>query len=292
MPKQHGHGQNKRQKQDESNDSNNDSSTGDQNALLNQTFSNTQSLIEDMKFLKEQVRLLLEENKILQEDNKKFKIEIKELREENKNLRVDLNELDQYGRRSNIRILGLGEENGENVDKIKEKVHKLFKETLGVPNCIGHIDKLHRTGKPTHNKPRPVIVRFDRHTHAENIITNRKKLKGSKIVIVEDLTPMNLKLFQKYRNSDKYESVWTRHGKTFFKEKNGNIGNASHTRYEEQESTLHAPGPYSRSLWPSSSTPRGIQQRSRSVTPGNTTSRNVWNDTRITSPTTTNRPRK
>ena len=45
------------------------------------------------------------------------------------------------------------------------------------------------------------------------IITNRRKLKGSGIVIAEDLTQKNQKLFAQTRAAQKIKSAWTSDGR-------------------------------------------------------------------------------
>ena len=60
-----------------------------------------------------------------------------------------------------------------------------------------HLDAVHRIGEKREGRTRPIIVRFvSRKTRLE-VLRKRRKLKGSdpKVVIVEDLTRSNYKLF-------------------------------------------------------------------------------------------------
>ena len=142
---------------------------------------------------------------------------------------AEMNRSEQYSRRSNIRIFGLAETKGENTDAI---VADMITQKLGVLIDPSDIDRSHRTGRP-HNpnepasgpgpssgtssadraRPRPVIVRLTTHRKKREIILNRKKLKGTRIVIVEDLTLENLKLLAAARKTTGVTSAWSTDGR-------------------------------------------------------------------------------
>ena len=122
-----------------------------------------------------------------------------------------------------ICIFGLEEKKGEHTDEL---VANVIRTKLGVPmDPPKDIDRSHRTGivrEPTassdrsamqKSRPRPIIVKLNSYRKRREIITNRKKLKGSGIVIAEDLTMKNQKLLSMARASKNITSAWTSDGR-------------------------------------------------------------------------------
>ena len=68
-----------------------------------------------------------------------------------------LDELEQYGRRENLRIYNVPEEQDENDDG--EKIVLKIAKELKIELHKSDIQRAHRLGKPG-NKPRPIIARF------------------------------------------------------------------------------------------------------------------------------------
>lgn len=77
---------------------------------------------------------------------------------ENINIRRDHDRLEQYTRRSNIRLFGLEEKAGEDVNKL---VTNVVKEKLRLDLPDDAIECAHRVGKQGNN-PRAIIVKFAR----------------------------------------------------------------------------------------------------------------------------------
>ena len=168
-------------------------------------------LKKDFNAKKEEVKTL--KDKVLQQEQSINKLE------------SSLNNMEQYSRRSCIRLFGLEEKKGENTDFL---VSEVIRTKLGVSlEPVKDIDRSHRTGNvqqsssstPTghssNHKPRPrsIIVKLNSYRKRREIITNRKKLKGSGIVIAEDLTKENQKLLSLARESTKVKSAWTSDGR-------------------------------------------------------------------------------
>lgn len=63
----------------------------------------------------------------------------------------------------------------------------------------------------TKNKPRPLVLQFYRRWTRDTVFTNKKQLKGTRIVITELLTPENLQLFKKAREIFN-QQAWTYNG--------------------------------------------------------------------------------
>ena len=175
-------------------------------SILAKTFKNTEKIIRDFEDLKTQFEKLQSENGIL--------------KSENIALKQQLIDLDQYGRRLNLRFLGIQEEKDE---ACENKIHNFIKEKLKIQTDI-FIDVAHRVGKKEDTRPRPIIVRFGFRRHASEVLRNRKNLKGMKgISIVEDLCPPVARLYTLARTSGRFDSVWTRNGRIFASSNGGSI---------------------------------------------------------------------
>lgn len=99
---------------------------------------------------------------------------------------------EKYGRRNGVRIFGIASVAGENTN---EEALKVFNSKLGLKLTEHDIGRSHRVGQPEKDgensvtaKPRAILVKLVRHDIKEKIIKNRKLLKGSGIIVVEDLT--------------------------------------------------------------------------------------------------------
>lgn len=125
------------------------------------------------------------------------------------------NENEQYSRRHNVRISGFEEEKDEDCVK---KIVKFVNEKLNVAIIEEHIDRAHRVGKSSEDKPRAIIVRFKAHKDKIAILKKRKDLFQSNFYVNEDLTRINQKLLYTARKECKnVASAWTIDGKIFVK---------------------------------------------------------------------------
>ena len=130
------------------------------------------------------------------------------------------NENEQYSRLEAIRIYGIPENRNENCRDI---VCDIIQKKLGLdiqPKDINKIHHLKRRNRDT-NKPRSIILRFFSHGHKRACIENRKKLKHSGIVIVEDLTHTNHLTLNRAQNNECVENTWSTEGKLYVKLKDG-----------------------------------------------------------------------
>ncbi|KAK7102729.1 hypothetical protein V1264_020910 [Littorina saxatilis] len=170
-----------------------------------------------------------------------------------------LNELDLYVRRNNLRIYGLSEgvESGglnggsspseqtrqgngsgsgrqgnrdgqqlpEQQSECEKKVLALFNNKLSVKVSPEDIEAVHRLGRLQRDRstPRGTIVRFVSRRIRDQILFNRRGLKGSGVVIVEDLTQTTQYLFHKVKEDAICEKAWTKNGKVIMKTKKGKV---------------------------------------------------------------------
>ena len=90
---------------------------------------------------------------------------------------------------------GIEEESNENTD---QRVIEVLCESMGETISIQDIDRTHRLpGKKPNGKSRPVIVKFVRYNTKDLIFKNNKKrIKGSRISITENLTVKRMKNYK------------------------------------------------------------------------------------------------
>ena len=116
-------------------------------------------------------------------------------------LKDELDALEQYSRRNCLILHGIHEEKGESTTKaVLDVIHK----KVIIPEekvSISDIDRSHRFGKakPTtetrSNKRshRPIIIKFKGYDSRSADFSTKKTLKGSKVMVTENLRPNGTK---------------------------------------------------------------------------------------------------
>nr|KAG5713451.1 hypothetical protein BaRGS_024999 [Batillaria attramentaria] len=126
--------------------------------------------------------------------------------------------LEQYGRREIVRIVGMKEEEGEDVEG---KVLKIFKDA-GAEVDSSDISVVHRTGPKSSTArgrgPRPILVKFVSRRKKREVMMKKKELTEGKtgykdVYLNDDLTSLRAKLFSYVKRSKMFGSVWTVDGK-------------------------------------------------------------------------------
>ena len=182
------------------------------------------------EFLEERLLELENDNIQLKKDNSDLRKKVINLEErcsriqkialDAKNYAV---ENEQYSRKSNVKIFGVKEEKSEDT---KSKVIKIFNEKLGVSLQEKDVDVAHRVGKLKPNKSehsRSIIVKFIRREHKMDILKNRKKLRGSKTVVSDDMCQDLQKVYNRIKNDFRVKESWTWFGKIFVKDHSDKI---------------------------------------------------------------------
>ena len=173
----------------------------------------------------------------LRKENEKMAKEIDGLKKINEELKIETmnqrkqievnhkenNDLEQYTRRQNVKIYGLPENGQETATETEQHVTELIRTKLNIDITERDIDIAHRLGKKIHNHTRGVIVRLISRKMKDRIIKEKKKLKGTGISIMEDLTKSNYHLYKKALESQKVSQIWTRNGQIFCKDGDDNI---------------------------------------------------------------------
>ncbi len=127
----------------------------------------------------------------------------------------EIDEIQQYLRRNCLRFSGIPETEGENTTQL---IKTLAGEKLGVQLDDRDIDRSHRIGKPqlvSQGKHRQIIVKFTSYQPRSAVLQQRKKLKGTKMVISEDLTKKRLNLLKATSKHPSVSSAWSHDGKIY-----------------------------------------------------------------------------
>lgn len=129
-------------------------------------------------------------------------------------LNTRVQDMEQYSRRNSLRIFGLVEESNEQTEKV---VTCFLNNKLNVSLTESCIDRVHRVGKPSSGKIRPIILKLTNYHDRDSIFKVKSRLKGSGVVVREDLTAYNLSLLTKVINKYGLRNAWSRDGKIFYK---------------------------------------------------------------------------
>jgi hypothetical protein len=162
------------------------------------------------------------------------KKEIGELKAEVNSLKTELcslkktftretDSLNQYYRRNNLRIFGLPESSDEDTDRL---VLDLVNNKLGIDLDATCIDRSHRVGRvpvrsAESDRPRPLLVRFISYRYRRLVMDKKSMLRGTNIVVREDLTPLRAAAFREAAHTHGIRNTWTRDGKVFCRTEDG-----------------------------------------------------------------------
>lgn len=166
-------------------------------------------IIKDNEFIKVlRDSIAKEVDRVFADKIQSLEDRVSDLEEKNRKLSEKCDALEQYSRRTSVRIIGMKQ---CDPDRVEEHIKDLFREKLQINIREEAIDRCHSIGKPkngTHN----LIVKFVSYRDRRLVMQNKRKLKGSKITIVEDLTRMRYNLYREASNRFGYKSVWTMDG--------------------------------------------------------------------------------
>lgn len=127
---------------------------------------------------------------------------------------------EQYSRKNGVRVFGITEDDGENVEG---KVIESFKSNLKVDVSSNDVEVTHRIGQWCHvgstaeQRPRQIIVKFGNHKTKQKIMMCNSTLCGTDYQIQEDLTLTIYKRLQDLKKCEKAEKCWSIDGKIKFK---------------------------------------------------------------------------
>lgn len=92
-------------------------------------------------------------------------------------------------RRSNLLFYGIDDDGNEDWAASEEKIIKLCTDKLQVPCTSSQFERVHRIGRYSPDKQRPIIAKFSFYKDRQKVLSSAFKLKGSTVSIGEDFSP-------------------------------------------------------------------------------------------------------
>ncbi|XP_077530970.1 uncharacterized protein LOC144143023 [Haemaphysalis longicornis] len=92
-------------------------------------------------------------------------------------------------RRSNLLFFGLDDDEKEDWAASEEKIIKFCQEKLELPTSTTQYERVHRLGKFSSEKNRPIIAKLSSFKDKQSILSAAHKLKGTTFSIGEDFAP-------------------------------------------------------------------------------------------------------
>nr|CAI5841198.1 unnamed protein product [Callosobruchus analis]CAI5848245.1 unnamed protein product [Callosobruchus analis] len=189
------------------------------NSILNEEYVKqlvekvTDSIVKTLErriaHIEEKLEKIIKENSTVITD---IKEEAAILKSENEFLLRKFDDIDQKGRCNSLRIFNLKESEGEN---LSNEVTQLVNSKLGIKIKDGDIITCIRVGEKRGNRPRGVLLKLDNMELRRNIYSKKKMLKGSGVVIKEDLSDYRLKLMDAAIEKTSFRRVWSFNGNIF-----------------------------------------------------------------------------
>ena len=168
-------------------------------------------------------------DKLLRDKDEK----IKQLEEHVKRVDAQLDHMEQYSRRSSVRVTGIKENEGEDLDWI---VTNLMDDMDVQDMNINNINRMHRVGPrnslTNKNHARQIIIQFKDYKSKKTFIKARKSLRGKhpNVYIAEDLTKPRYKLLyvaRTLKKARKIQDCWSYDGRIMIKDLQGEIGSVN-----------------------------------------------------------------
>nr|CAI5847533.1 unnamed protein product [Callosobruchus analis] len=143
---------------------------------------------------------------------KELKEETGLLRYENESLLQKLDDIDQAHRANNLRLFQVKENAQENT---VEKVINILNSHLGITVKNNDLLSCTRTGKQVNNRTRGILLKLASSSMKLEIYKKKKLLKGTGVVIKEDLTDNRLKLMDAAIEKTSFRNVWFYNGSIY-----------------------------------------------------------------------------
>lgn len=152
-------------------------------------------------------------------DITKLDRQYQEISKLNRKLTDDLDNMEQYSRHNCLLLHGIRESTTEVTDKL---IIQTINDKLNLNIKQDDIDRSHRIGQPrkhppgasnSHHKPRPIIIKFVSYRTRSLVFMNKRHLKGSGLLITENLTRRRSELLQAAKASPSVEAAWTKDGR-------------------------------------------------------------------------------
>nr|CAI5843330.1 unnamed protein product [Callosobruchus analis] len=152
----------------------------------------------------------------LEADNSTVIADIKEemaiMKTENDYLMKKFDQLDQQSRLNNVRIFSLKEQAGEDLEA---EIIRLFDSKLGIQIKMEDIVFCKRIGKMRQGKTRGILLKLANTKLKQRVYNSKKRLKGTGVVMKEDLTENKMKLMEAAIEKTSLRDVWSSMGNVF-----------------------------------------------------------------------------
>lgn len=143
----------------------------------------------------------------------------KTIMNENSVMHKKCDNMEQGMKKNNLRIFNYKETEREN---LKQDIIKFLKEKMAININNADIELCYRVGKKTEarGKARGVFMKLRTYEMKQIIYGKKKLLKGTGVVVREDLTSVRLKMLNKAIEKTSLQNVWTNEGNIFVNFKN------------------------------------------------------------------------
>ena len=184
---------------------------------LTEVLMNMQKFDYDMFEMKDKYDEAITKIKSLEDTVECLQDKLKEEQNKTSLLIAKNNDLEQYSRRHNIRVFGISDSGRETAEKSEKLVTDLIKNKLSLNITPNQVQVAHRAGKFQPGGTRSIIMQFVSRKDKQQVMSVRKKLKGSGISIAEDLTPVNVRRLSDIKKLEIVQEAWSSQGKLFAK---------------------------------------------------------------------------
>lgn len=158
----------------------------------------SQKISDTLKQLSTKINNLETRVVLLEKENERYKTRMDDIEQQNKR-----NQLRVYGMPGNIRDQG----------RLNSQVVNMFEEKLGIKDIKPVFCQ--QIGSPLNKKNGAILVHFNSCADRNEIFHQKKKLKGSNMVIVEELTRTRYELMLLAKEKFGKKAVWTNGGRIF-----------------------------------------------------------------------------
>ena len=137
-----------------------------------------------------------------------------ELEAKNEQLKIMFDDIEQKTKQNQLRFYGIPESPNEN---LKEKLENIFSKVFKINGCS--LDYCYRIGQRDQENTgsRAALVQFSSVMQRNLVYFSKKKLKGTKIVVAEELTKGRHNLLMMAKKNFTKGDVWTKFGNIFVK---------------------------------------------------------------------------
>ena len=147
-----------------------------------------------------------------------------------------IDDLEQYSRRNCLLFLGIEERDDEDMDAL---VLDVCNSELEIEVSLEDIEWSRRLGAGKHQqgecsnnaeasqrrrqRHRPIIVKLNFYRKRQAVLATKKKLKGNRKAILENLIKERLRICNIAKEAIRHRTVWTDDGKIFAKCRDGSV---------------------------------------------------------------------